>query len=218
MTIVVIATVTKGYSQPTIERVKKDLITYQDSILMPIEAISALWERSVNYIEFKEYYLVHAINKNWVYEPALELSAVLIYKKKEDKLKLVNVIPFYTDLKLLDENKSLFVSDNFLCDMGGRCKSLVSVLKFTGNNLVELTSHSGFSNVFYLENCISGNETQTLNEYVTDTVAESVTLENIRYNGNGKLEYKLITEKTILKGYSDTLNLQTLKSEVSIIK
>jgi hypothetical protein len=216
--ILIITTVTKGYSQPTIERVKNDLIAYQDSILMPVEAISALWERSVNYIEFKEYYLVHAINKNWVYEPALELSAVLIYKKIDDKLKLVNVVPFYTDLKLLDEKKSLFISDNFLCDMGGRCKSLVSVLKFTGNNLVELTSHSGFSNTFYMENCISEDKTQTLDKHINDTIAESVTLENIQYNGNGKLEYKLITEKTILEGYSDTLYLQTMKSQESIIK
>ncbi len=216
--ILVVSTISKGFTQPTLERVKNDLMVYQDSILMPNEAISVLWDRSVNCIEFKDYYLVHAINKNWVYDPAHELSAVLIYKKIDDSLKLVNVVPFYTDLKLLDENTSLFISDNSLCDMGGRCKSFVSVLKFTGYNLMELTSYSGFSNVFYLENCISEGKIQTLDKYLNDTIAESITLENIQYNGNGKLEYKLFTEKTILKEYSGTLNLQIVNSEESIIK
>lgn len=208
----------KGYTQlPDIDDVKGDLIANQDSILISEETIQSLRNPAFYYIEFNNYCLVHVSNNSWIYEPIYKSSAVVIYEKVNENWKLVNVSPFYSKLELLKEEDSLFVSDNFLCDLVGRCKSLISVLKFSNNRLVELTSYDGFSNAFYLENCI-GDEKQKIDESINDTIAKGVTIKNIRYNSNGRLEYKLVIEKNILKGYSDTLNLQTVKSEELIIK
>jgi hypothetical protein len=93
---------------------------------------------------------------------------------------------------------------------------LISIFRFTGNSLIELVSYTGYSDISYLENSFYNNDLETVNKYLDKTVAKGVQIKNIQFDG--KLKYKLVTEKIILKGYSDTLNLQTVKSEESIIK
>jgi hypothetical protein len=212
-----IFTLVKGYSQPSIEKIKDDLLINQDSILMPVSAINALWDRNVNYIEFKEYLLVHAVNKNWIYDPSIEMSAVIIYKKIDTKWKLVNVFPFYSNLELLNKTDSLFISDNSLCDMEGKCKSLISILKFSCNELKELTFHEGFNNVFYMENYFTNDKLQALKEFIGDTIAKDIVIDNIKYSSDKSLEYRIIIDNEILIGVFDTLTIKRTK-QMEIIK
>ena len=200
-----------------IEKARLEIIKQNDYMF------SESYIRDVSTDRFNVYYfdnkcLVHLKYKNTETHSSEKFSYVLIYYLEGKSWVYQSSFPYYYDLKMLDSQKGIFISDNLFCGMNGSCNRLVEISEFSENALRSIISYEGFNNTLHYDRLLVFDKNEDVLKSVEDTICNDFVISEIIINERGLASYKLTQDIGILKGVeSDTLDVLK-KQQISKIE
>lgn len=139
----------QGPTPIDIEMVRKDLLSREH--YEPNDYIKNLKPTSFNVIYAGNWCFVHLPYKSNYSEPHQQTSDVMVYRMVDGRWTFDNHTLAWYDLKLLDAEMLLFLSETRFCDNDGKCRIYTAVSHYEANNFFVYREYKGLDRKLYFE-------------------------------------------------------------------
>jgi len=196
-----------------IEKVKSDMIKAEGHNV-PVNIIKNRKSGMFTIMYTDDACFVYLSYRDYASEPQMKSSLMTVYSLDKNRWKLEAVVPYYYDVKLLDANSKVFLSDNLFCEPKGDCVSYTEINTYQVNDFQSLVSYSGFDKVPYYETLLASSEKESIIKALGDTIKNMFRISDISVREGAGLSFDLNQEIGILKSMdNDSLHIQwTTKS------
>lgn len=163
------------------------------------------------------YCFVHLQHKYYQSECFMQTSEVVIYKLTDNRWVFKKLVPYFYEISLLNEQSKVFISKNQFCEPTGICMSYTELDNFESDQFNTLKKYSGFNKINYYQGRLALRKEDELLKVVGDTISDEYFLSDFNFPSQKDISFKLLRRTSILKSFSDTLNV-VVHSKSSLVK
>ncbi|MEQ9219029.1 MAG: hypothetical protein RLO17_13360 [Cyclobacteriaceae bacterium] len=158
-------------------------------------------ERPIEIFYTNGYAIAHVQYRTGGAEASMKQSYALIYALNDNKWKKKEVVPFNYDIKILDKNHSLFLSENLFCNIDFQCTFYLEFTYFSEKDFTPIVSYTGYDNYPFCDALLSRNRLEELKKHQFDTITNVFRVKDYVITNEGLDSFRLEQETRILQDW-----------------